>query len=117
MSSENVGLGARITAINPKSKYIHCMSHRLNLSIAVAGACKNLTIISVIDNITPILAPPQKEVLLNHFFEQETHPGRKNVLLSLCKTRWSERDGAYEHFYLAIPFIHVGGDIKNNIAD
>ena len=23
----------------------------------------------------------------------------------MCKTRWSERDLAYEHFYLALPFI------------
>ena len=39
---------------------------------------------------------PKREALLNHFFKQETHPGRKKVLLSLCKTRWSERDGGSE---------------------
>ena len=27
MSSESVGLGAQITEVNPRSIYIHCMSH------------------------------------------------------------------------------------------
>ena len=30
---------------------------------------------------------------------------RRKVLIGMCKTRWSERDIAYENFYLALPFI------------
>ena len=105
MSSENVGLGARITAVNKKS---HCMSHRLNL--AIGGACKLSIIISIIDKMkafnTYFNTSPKREALLTHICENITHPGRRKTLLSLCKTRWSERDRAYEHFYLAIPFMY-----------
>ena len=30
--------------------------------------------------------------------------GRQRVLVGMCKTRCSERDVPYEHFYLAFPF-------------
>ena len=30
---------------------------------------------------------------------------RRKVLISVCQTRWSERDVSYERFYLALPFI------------
>ena len=35
------------------------------------------------------------------------------MLIGLCKTRWSERDIAYEHFYLAIPFIVKAFEVIN----
>ena len=38
---------------------------------------------------------------------------KRNVLIGLCKTRWSKRDIAYEHFYLAIPFIVEAFEVIN----
>ena len=41
--------------------------------------------------------------------QKMTHTGRRKILLSLCKTRRSERDTAYEHFNLAILFFVIIG--------
>ena len=38
---------------------------------------------------------------------------RLKVLVGMCKTRWSERDLSYEHFYLALPFIVEALEIIN----
>ena len=35
------------------------------------------------------------------------------MLIGLCKTRWSERDIAYEHFCLAVPFIVEAFEVIN----
>ena len=66
MSSKNVGLGARMADINPKMPYMHCMSHRLNLSIG--DACSLLTISTIIDKMKKLNnffnKSPKKEILL-----------------------------------------------------
>ena len=48
---------------------------------------------------------------------------KRKVLVGMCKTRWSERDISYEHFYLAISFMVEAFEImsgtypKNNDFD
>ena len=39
--------------------------------------------------------------------------GRQKVLVGKYKTRWSERDVSYEHFYLALSFIEEVLEIIN----
>ena len=41
------------------------------------------------------------------------HLGTRKDIVGLCKTRWSERDKAYEHFYLALPFLAECFEIIN----
>ena len=93
MSSENVGLGARMTEVNPKSPYMHCMSHRLNLSIG--DACSLLIISTIIDKMKKLNnffnKSPKKEILLSKIAEKATHQNIRKVLIGLCNTRWSER--------------------------
>ena len=49
------------------------------------------------------------------FVVQKSCPdiGRRKILLGRRATRWSERDPAYEHFYLALPFIVESLEIMN----
>ena len=36
-----------------------------------------------------------------------------SILLSMCKTRWCERDVSYERFYLAMPYIVEALEVMN----
>ena len=38
---------------------------------------------------------------------------RRQILIGMCKTSWSKRDLAYEHFHLALPFIVEALEIIN----
>ena len=49
---------------------------------------------------------PKRESLLEMVAKERVeHLGTRKVIVGLCKTRWSERDKAYEHFYLALPLL------------
>ena len=44
---------------------------------------------------------------------QDHSVSQRKVIVGLCKTRWAERDKAYEHFYLGLPFIVKALEIIN----
>ena len=101
---------------SPSAIVTYCCSHNLNLSLATS--CK----IPIIDNITETYkavtiffnTPPKLEGLLEHIFCLRCISAQKRkVLIGLCKIRWSERDIAYNHFYLAIPFIVEAFEVIN----
>ena len=108
MQSQKKGAASSISKESPSAIVTHCCSHNLNLSLATS--CK----VPIIDNITETYkavtiffnTSPKREGLLEHIFCLLCVSAQKRkVVIGLCKTRWSERDIAYEHFYLAIPFI------------
>ena len=93
MSSNNVGVQARIKQVSPFALYVHCHSHVLNLSIA--SACKLPTIRNMIDTLNSIflffdLSPKRQrfyEKILDSFAPDLT----QKKLVGLCNTRWVER--------------------------
>ena len=108
MQSRKKGVASAIWREAPNSVVTHCCSHNLNLSLA--ASCN----LDVIDDILEVYksitihfnSSPQKEKLLEHIVITHCESkGRRKVLLGMCKTRWSERDVSYEHFYLALPSI------------
>ena len=108
MQSQKKGAASYISKESPSAIVTHCCSRNLNLPLATS--CK----IPIIDNITETYkvvtiffnTSPKREGLLEHIFCLRCISSQKRkVLIGLCKTRWSEQDIAYEHFYLAIPFI------------
>ena len=116
MQSQKKGAASYISKESPSAIVTHCCSHNLNLSLATS--CK----IPIIDNITETYkavtiffnTSPKREGLLEHIFCLRCISAQKRkVLIGLCKTRWSERDIAYEHFYLAIPFIVEAFEVIN----
>ena len=57
---------------------------------------------------------PKREVLLEMIVTLRIPDmKRRKVIVGMGKTRWSERDVAFEHFYLAIPFIAEALEIMN----
>ena len=116
MQSQKKGAASYISKELLSAIVTHCCSHDLNLSLATL--CK----IPIIDNITETYkavtiffsTSPKREGLLEHIFCLRCISAQKRkVLIGLCKTRWSERDIAYEHFYLAIPFIVEAFEVIN----
>ena len=116
MSGVRKGLSGRILEQSKKAFYTHCTSHALNLCIA--ATCKEQNIQTILSQMTALSIffkySPKREKLLEYVVEKETHscPQRK-VVIGLCKTRWAERDIAFEHFYLAYPFIVKALEIIN----
>ena len=108
IQSQKKGAASYISKESQSAIVTHCCSRNLNFSRATS--CK----IPIIDNITETYkavttffnTSPKREWLLEHIFCFRCISAQKRrVLIGLCKTRWFERDIAYEHFYLAIPFI------------
>ena len=108
MSSEKVGVQKRIRESAPLAVYTHCSSHCLNL--VLVHSCKIPAVRNMIDIMRQICvffnSSPKRQGLLTQIITtQETHPSRRKPLLQLCKTRWTERHEAYQHFYQAYFFI------------
>ena len=91
--------------------------HNLNLSMSASAK------IQLIDNVTESYKnttfffelSPKKETLLNYIAEiRRLDNNRRQILIGMYKTRWSERNLAYEHFYLALWFIVEALEIIND---
>ena len=98
MSSERVGVQARIKVVCPLALYTHCRSHVLNLNIT--SACNVPQISSMVDVINETFKffnnSPKRQRFCEHIFESDC---TKRKLLGLCRTRWVERHTCYETFY------------------
>ena len=95
MSSSRVGVQARIREHSPLAFYTHCSGHCLNL--VISHSCSTATVRNVVDRM--------KATCLVSSNVPET--GRRKPLIDLCKTRWAERQTAYQHFYQAFKFIVI----------
>ena len=122
MSGTKKGLAGRILEGNPKAVYSHCASHILNLSIV--SACKENNIQMVLTQMTSLAIffnySPKREKLLECVVDKGTNDhssSKRKAILGLCKTRWAERDKAYEHFYLSFPFIIKALEIINGTCE
>lgn len=110
MSSSNVGVQARIKEHSPLATYIHCSGHSLNL--VLSKSCTLPEIRNVLDRLKHcchfFLSSPKRNGLLEKLIDKNVHSiheSKRKSLLDLCKTRWAERHGAYQHFYQAFLFI------------
>ena len=92
MSSPEVGAQAVIRAAAPKALYVHCSSHRLNLSIA--EACKVIEIRNMIDVLNSVFLffdlSPKRQKFFNRVLKAYACSSRVQTLKGLCKTRWVE---------------------------
>ena len=108
MSSDVAGVQARIKEVAPLATYIHCNGHCLNL--VISKSCSLPQIRNVYDRMQSccrfFLNSPKRygllELIIKHNIIDET---KRKPLLDLCKTRWAERQDAYQHFYQAYIFI------------
>ena len=109
MSSERVGVQARIRREARKALYTHCSSHALNL--VIAHSCSFPFVRNVLGNVKETFlffsVSPKREALLKDIVEKSNLnlSNSRSVLLELCKTRWAERLDSYMHFYPAFCYI------------
>jgi hypothetical protein len=116
MQSEKKGVASVILKVAPRSPVMHCNSHNLNL--VLASSCQLTTIQNIVAEFKSLInffnTAPKPESLLEHIVQKSCHHiNTRKVLISMCKTCWSQRDISYEHFYLAIPFIVTAFEVTN----
>ena len=102
MSSECVGVQARIRQESPLAVYLHCSGHCLDL--VLAHSCKLPNVRKVIDMMTAAClffngSPKREDLLKNVIITLVPDASRRKLLLDLCKTRWAERQDTYSSFY------------------
>jgi len=108
MSSEAVGVQGRIKKEATLATYAHCNGHCLYL--AISKSCSLPQVRNVLDRMQSccrfFLNSRKRSGLLEAIVTcNVVEEIRRKPLLDLCKTRWAERQSAYEHFYQAFVFI------------
>lgn len=100
MSGPCKGAAATVRGQYPKAIYIHCMAHRLNLS--VVRACKIQNVRNMFDTVQQVTRSfkysPKKEALLVQKVTDVCLESRRHKLLDVCKTHWIQRIDGLEVF-------------------
>lgn len=108
MSGIYRGAQAIINAEQPLAFYIHCASHRLNLSLGKACSVQAIrNVMGTIENVSSFLSHSSGRVLImeKHVEDLYMEPGKKKRLKPLCQTRWVERHDSVIVFYDLLPAI------------
>ena len=108
MQLEKKGVASFILKESGNTVVTHCCMHNLNLSISASAKIQLIAnVIESYKNATLFFKlSTKKETLLNYIAKiRRLDNNRQQILTGMCKTRWSERDLADKHFYLALPFI------------
>ena len=108
MSSDRVGVQARIRHKASLATYVHCSGHCLTL--VISKSCALPEVRNVIDCVKKcsrfFLNSPKRSGVLEMFFNHNVvNEERRKALIDLCKTRWAERHSAYRHFYQGYVFV------------
>ena len=107
MSSCRRGTQALIREKSPKAVYTHCRAHCLNLTIV--HSCDQPLIRNMLGTFNEVCKffkySPKRNKFLLAVIEKETPEASKTTLLSLCRTRWVERQEAHEVFFALLPSI------------
>ena len=108
MSSEAVGVQARIKQLCEKAFYTHCCGH--NLSLVVVTACNLPIIRNGLDTVREVsrmfVKGSKKMTLLKEAVHQNTHFScRQKVMFDVCVTRWVENLDGFNMFLVTYPYI------------
>ena len=108
MSSQRVGVQARIREKFPLAIYIHCSGHCPNL--VIAHSCALPEVRNVLDKLKNCCRFFQKSPKRNYLLELGVRKGvgketERKALLDLCRTRWALRHKTYNHFYQAYTYL------------
>ena len=108
MSSEAVGVQARIKQLCEKALYTHCCGH--NLSVVVVTACKHPIIRNGLDTVKEVsrmfVKGLKKMTLLKEVVNQNPHFSRgQKVMFDVCVTRWVEKLDGFNIFLVTYPYI------------
>ena len=110
MSSSRVGVQALIREKSPLAIYTHCSGHCLNL--VISHSCCLPSIRNTLDKVKAtclffLNSPKRNELLCEVVSHDVVEMSKRKPLIDLCKTRWSERHSAYQHFYQAYKYLVI----------
>ena len=110
-TSEHVGLQALVREKAALAFYTHCAGHCLNL--VIVHSCALSAIHNVIDKFKAsclffLNSPKRNKHLLEFVITEVT---KCSPLLDLCKTRWTIRYTAYQHFYQFFKFLVTSSEV------
>ena len=98
MQSEKKGIAGFILKESENAIVAHCCMHNLDLSISASARTELFdNMIELYKNIIFFFKLySKKETLLNYITEIRCFGNnRRQILIGMCKTRWSKRDSAY----------------------
>ena len=100
MSSEKVGVQAKIKEISPLAVYTHCYAHCLNLSIASTCNVQEVrNLVGLMNEVYLFLHNrPKRQQMFQLTISYHLPDSSHSKLPGLCKTRWVERHTCYEVF-------------------
>ena len=108
MSSNRIGVQARIMQDAPKAFYIHCSGHCLNL--VILHSCALPAVRNMIAKVKEVSlffknSPKRNDLLIFIVHHGVTEESKRKSLLELCRTRWAERHEAHTRFYQTYVYI------------
>ena len=108
MSSDRTGVQAHIRKESPLAVYTHCTGHCLNLVISHSSTIP--VIRAALDKMKTcclyfLNSPKRNGLLLEIVAKSVVETNKRKPLIDLCKTRWTERHSAYQHFYQCYVYI------------
>ena len=105
MSSQRVGVSARIKEVAPLAFYFHCCMHALNLATSQVNKVDTLrNALGAIESLIGFVTDSAKrEQVLHH--AQSMEEQKKHKLIKMCHTRFVERHLSVERFCEQLPAI------------
>jgi hypothetical protein len=98
MSAPN-GVRGRIQQVASLALYVHCWSHRLNLSLVSGCDIAEVRIVfNVLNDVHNFFDPPKRSSFFQAIISMQPDETTQKRLKPLCKTRWVERHTAFEVF-------------------
>ena len=98
MSAQAWGVQSLIAQKNPKTLYVHCNSHVLNL--VIVKACSLPSVRNMAGTITEISQffnySPKRQRCLEKVISVDQLDSQRTKICDLCRTRWVKRREAYE---------------------
>ena len=119
MSSERIGVAAKIREQSPLAHYFHCAVHALNL------ATSRINQVDVIRNalgsmetaVSFLTDGAKREELLHTAQHESIVEGERRKLLKLCQTRFVERHVAVERFWEQLPAVCLALELMTEWRD
>ena len=117
MAGKNKGAATRITQQYPKAVYTHWAAHVLNLCVVKCCSIPEVrNTMDIGDRICRFFAfSPKRQLAFERCVEEVLDGEKRRRLKSICKTRWVERNEAFEVFVdLFQPLVYCLENIKDS---
>ena len=118
MSSERVGVAAKVREVSPLAQYFHCVNHGLNLATTKVNQVAIVrNALGTMENIITFITNGAKRDCILKIAQSENDDTKKRKLIKLCQTRFVERHIAVDRFCEQVESIYSALNIMSNWQD